>query len=102
MPRKRKPSEQALSLLRVLFNRPVDWRHGYDLSNETGQKSGTLYPVLMRLAEQGLLESEWIASPLKGAPARHAYRLTPKGVAFANDSLNQANQESDDGGFVIA
>jgi PadR family transcriptional regulator, regulatory protein PadR len=54
------------------------------------------------LAEQGLLESEWIASPLKGAPARHAYRLTPKGVAFANDSLNQANQESDDGGFVIA
>ncbi len=38
---------------------PRRWRYGYDLSKETGLKSGTLYPLLIRLSDQGLLEAEW-------------------------------------------
>ena len=33
------------------------WRYGYDLGKETGLKSGSLYPILIRLADRGLLET---------------------------------------------
>ena len=36
-----------------------EWRYGYDISRNTGLKSGTLYPILMRLAEHGMLETSW-------------------------------------------
>ena len=40
---------------------------------ETNLKSGTLYPLLMRLADDGLLESEW-QEPVPPARApRHAF-----------------------------
>ncbi|RST32250.1 PadR family transcriptional regulator [Sphingomonas ginkgonis] len=61
------------------------WRHGYDLMKETGLLSGTLYPMLMRMTEQGLVEAKWQAPDKPGRPARHAYRLTAAGAAFALD-----------------
>lgn len=85
--RQRKPSRQTLAVLQALLSRPGDWRYGYDLTKDIGLKSGTLYPVLMRLADQGLLESEWHVSDRPGTPARHAYRLTGTGLAFAHASI---------------
>ena len=35
------------------------WCHGYDLMKEIGLLSGTLYPLLMRMTEKGLVEPEW-------------------------------------------
>jgi DNA-binding PadR family transcriptional regulator len=70
-------------LLRALSARAQQWRHGYDLMKETGLLSGTLYPLLMRMTEQGLVESEWREPALPGRPARHAYRLTLDGLALA-------------------
>lgn len=93
--RQRRPSPQTLLVLRVLLVRPTDWRYGYDLSKEIGLQSGTLYPVLMRLADKGLLESAWHESHRPGAPARHAYRLTQAGVDFALANVDTgACQES--------
>jgi len=57
MPRKPNNSRQTRALLAAFLDRSRIWRHGYDLSKETGLRSGTLYPLLMRLSEQGLLES---------------------------------------------
>jgi len=90
MVRQRKPSEQTLVVLQALLSRPGDWRYGYDLIRDTGLKSGTLYPVLMRLADQGMLESEWQPPARQGAPARHAYRLTHQGTAAARASIAAA------------
>lgn len=59
------------------------WRHGYDLMRQTGVLSGTLYPLLMRMTDQGLVEAEWREPSQPGRPARHAYRLTAKGLALA-------------------
>lgn len=59
------------------------WHHGYDLSRQTGIRSGTLYPLLMRLEAQGHLEAEWQAPKESGRPARHVYRLTAAGRKFA-------------------
>ncbi len=83
MARRSNISSQTRTLLATLANQPQAWRYGYDLTKETGLKSGTLYPLLIRLADQGLLETEWRAPLQPGRPARHAYRLTSTGAALA-------------------
>ena len=88
MARIRRSSGQTLSLLQGLLDQPRKWRHGYDLSTETGLPSGTLYPILVRLEERGLLESKWEPSPEAGRPPRHLYRLTPKGTAHAKSEIS--------------
>lgn len=64
------------------------WRHGYDLMKTTGLLSGTLYPLLMRMTEQGLVEAQWFEPTQSGRPARHAYRLTAKGAVIAREVLD--------------
>jgi len=83
MARNRRPSKQMLMLLEALSAKTQQWRHGYDLMKETGLSSGTLYPLLMRMADKGLIEAEWREPARPGRPARHAYRLTPAGIALA-------------------
>lgn len=83
MRRNRRPSRQMLVLLGALAERTQQWRHGYDLMKETGLLSGTLYPLLMRMTEQGLVEAQWCEPTQPGRPARHIYRLTSAGVALA-------------------
>jgi len=72
-----------LALLAALSQGAQRWRHGYDLMNETGLKSGTLYPLLMRMTDGGLVESEWRQPSQPGRPPRHVYRLTAAGVSLA-------------------
>jgi DNA-binding PadR family transcriptional regulator len=67
----------------VLSAHSQQWRHGYDLMKETGLLSGTLYPLLMRMTEQGLVEAEWREPEQLGRPARHVYRLTAAGITLA-------------------
>jgi len=83
MVRNRRPSKQMLVLMAVLADGTQQWRHGYDLMKETGILSGTLYPLLMRMTEQGLVEAEWRDAAQLGRPARHVYRLTAAGIALA-------------------
>jgi DNA-binding PadR family transcriptional regulator len=90
MPRKQNNSHQTRALLAVFLDRSQSWRHGYDLSKETGLKSGTLYPLLMRLSEQGLLESCWQDAARPGLPPRHVYRLTAQGLALAQEKEMEA------------
>jgi PadR family transcriptional regulator, regulatory protein PadR len=72
-------------VVEVLMQQPRAWHHGYELSKLTGLKSGTLYPLLIRLSDQRLLESEWQPPERAGKPHRHAYRLTAKGLRFARE-----------------
>lgn len=72
-------SPQTIRVLERFASRPSAWQYGYELSRETGLKSGTLYPILMRLAKYGLLETKWMTTE-EGVPPRHTYRLTAKGV----------------------
>ncbi len=83
MVRSRTFSRQTLAVLEALAAQPRSWRYGYDLLKETGLRSGTLYPLLIRLSDQGLLEAEWHPATAEGRPPRHAYRLTRTGLAAA-------------------
>jgi len=83
MARNRSPSQQTRKVLKALLDRPLEWRHGYELSKLAGLSSGTLYPLLIRLNERGLLEARWEEPDRPGRPARHAYRLSSTGAEFA-------------------
>jgi PadR family transcriptional regulator, regulatory protein PadR len=81
MQRNRPPSAQSIRVLRALAADPAQWRYGYDLAAEVHLKSGSLYPILVRLADRGLLETSW--EPGTGSrPPRHLYRLTSAGREF--------------------
>ena len=54
---------------------------------------GTLYPLLTRLQNSGLLSSHWIESPQ--GPPRKYYRLTEAGEAFLKE-LELSWQELND------
>ena len=83
MTRTRRPSPQTVAVLRTLAEDPGRWRYGYDLCAELGIQAGSMYPILMRLADRGLLETSWAAEPAPGKPPRHLYRLTGVGRAYA-------------------
>jgi PadR family transcriptional regulator PadR len=63
---------------------------------------GTLYPLLTRLKNEGLLSYQWIES--KSGPPRKYFQLTPEGNTFLNeleitwneltDSVNQIIQKN--------
>ena len=83
-------SAQTLSVLAALCAQPRQWRHGYGIATDTGLKSGSLYPILIRLAERGLVEARWEEEQPAGRPRRHLYRLTADGLATATAALNGA------------
>jgi PadR family transcriptional regulator, regulatory protein PadR len=80
-------SVQTLSVLTALCEQPSQWRHGYELAKQTGLKSGTLYPILIRLTDRGLMEAHWQDEQPVGRPRRHLYRLTPEGLAAASAAV---------------
>jgi DNA-binding PadR family transcriptional regulator len=83
----RRFSAQAVSVLAALCAEPSRWRHGYDLASETGLRAGTLYPILSRLADRGLLEACWEQEQPAGRPRRHMYRLSGDGLAQARAAV---------------
>lgn len=86
MARNRALSAPARNVLVILAEAGSGWRHGYDLCRQVRIKSGTLYPLLIRLEAQGHLEAEWQTPVEPGRPARHAYRLTAAGLQLARDN----------------
>jgi PadR family transcriptional regulator PadR len=80
--RRLESSPQTRAVLRALLA-VGQWSYGYDLARATGLKSGTLYPMLARLEERGLLEAAWEQAQPDGRPPRHLYRLTDAGAQVA-------------------
>jgi len=100
MLRQRTMSPQARRLIAALMNKPRQWRHGYDLAKETDLSSGSLYPILMRLADRGLLEADWQEPEQLGRPPRHIYRLTPDGIAVGRELAGARPQPALRGRFA--
>jgi DNA-binding PadR family transcriptional regulator len=78
--------------LLAFLEAPRSWRYGYDLMKVADISSGTLYPLLARLTEDGWLESRWEESELSGRPRRQLYRLTATGRVRARHALERAQE----------
>jgi DNA-binding PadR family transcriptional regulator len=83
MPRRPDISPQTRTVFALLAGDADEWWYGYDIAQRTGLRSGTLYPILARLADRGYLATQWESDPPEGRPRRHLYRLTGEGVTRA-------------------
>jgi len=82
--RSRRPSVQTLKVLEALAGDPAAWRYGYELGAQVGVRSGSLYPILVRLADRALLDATWETEMIPGRPPRHLYRLSALGLEYAH------------------
>ena len=71
-------SFQTMKVLESFLENPSDALSGADVQKRSGLASGTLYPILMRLADRKLLQTSWETAET-GKPPRHMYRLTSEG-----------------------
>lgn len=85
MQRNRRPSAQTRAVVLALAEEPSAWRYGYELCQQLDLKPGSLYPILVRLADRGQLETRWETAEQEGRPPRHLYRLTGAGRALATE-----------------
>ncbi|HEY7700330.1 MAG TPA: PadR family transcriptional regulator [Vicinamibacteria bacterium] len=66
--------------------------HGFDIMDETGLPSGTVYPALSRLERDGLVRSRWESAKIaheEKRPPRRYYELTSEGRERLAEALLQ-------------
>lgn len=94
MTRIRRPSAATIKILKCL-SVSQDGLHGYALMKGAGLASGTLYPILARLADRGWLDKAWDLGGDTSGPPRRLYTLTALGRKhfefYAEDAAVSAN-----------
>lgn len=74
-------------VLRILASDPQAKHWGYGLMKAAGLKSGTLYPMLSRLQDEGYVTCEW-------HERRKYYLLTKSGEEFCRVTLAVIDAEA--------
>ena len=93
MRKTRAPSKATRLALQALLEAPENL-HGYEIMQITGIGPGTLYPMLARLEDQGMLASQWQEAEVGGRPPRHIYSLTAAGRVMAKGLLDDDRRAS--------
>jgi DNA-binding PadR family transcriptional regulator len=87
-------TKQTARLLEALLGDPGREWYGLELMDRAELRSGTAYPLLHRLQEEGWLRSarEQIDPSREGRPRRRLYRLTGLGQTAAREALARRSQ----------
>ncbi len=107
------PAKKKNSLLQgtvdllILSSLRTEDRHGWGIQQRIDQldshvvslKQGSLYPALVRLGDQGLIQSEWRVTE-NGRRAKY-YGLTPAGRARLEEEVAQWRAFSSDLNLLI-
>jgi DNA-binding PadR family transcriptional regulator len=82
-------TQQSLRVLKLFSEDPGTPLAGADIMKATRLASGTLYPILLRFENHGLLESDWESElpTTLGRPRRRFYSITSEGRAVARRAL---------------
>jgi PadR family transcriptional regulator PadR len=88
-----KRTKQTLRVLEEFLVDPTQEIHGFDLIDRANVRSGTLYPLLIRLEGLAWLESRWEESDRPG-PRKRMYRLTAEGEPVARQFVASAAKTS--------
>jgi predicted transcriptional regulator len=76
------------SVLRVLLDAESGvW--GLSVASQVMRPTGTVYPILERLEDAGLVTSRWETPDGHRGPMRRLYELTDSGTAWANEKLGR-------------
>ena len=77
-----KKKDLSLGTIMVLHAMARGCQYGFDIMEETGLTSGTIYPALDRLEGLGLAKSQWEEARIahrEKRPARRYYQITREG-----------------------
>lgn len=86
---RRAMSPATASVLRAIARGTA---YGFDIMDETGLPSGTVYPILTRLERRGLLASTWEDPAVEregGRPPRRYYTMTAEGRAALREAVGR-------------
>jgi PadR family transcriptional regulator, regulatory protein PadR len=88
----------ALVQVALVLMQDASGRHwGYELSKQSGVRSGVMYPILQRMLDDGWLDDGWEHQPRVGRakrPPRRYYELTDEGKAALGALLAEARQDA--------
>ncbi|MDR1388213.1 MAG: PadR family transcriptional regulator [Propionibacteriaceae bacterium] len=89
-------THSSVAVAQALVSRPKAKHWGYDLSKETGVRSGVLYPILSRMLNQGWLEDGWEnQSAVQGSrPPRRYYEVTDEGLRKLGAMVKAAERDA--------
>lgn len=81
---------QTLEVLSAMLDDSYREWYGLELSTASGLKTGTIYPVLVRLEQAGWVSSYWeeVDPSVVGRPRRRLYRLTGEGADAARAAVD--------------
>src|SRR6266511_2846049 len=81
-------------VLRVLLEDPTARFYGLEIGRAAGLTGGSLYPVLLKLEQAGVLASNWedVDPSEVGRPRRRLYWLTSDGAEYGTRVLREAQQ----------
>jgi DNA-binding PadR family transcriptional regulator len=83
----RRLSITSVSVLQAIAG---GFEYGFDIIDETGLPSGTVYPALSRLERDGYVRSAWEDEQhafREGRPARRYYRITAPGTRALDEAM---------------
>ena len=106
MGRPRHSSRQIDRLLAAFMRDPGMWRYGYELAKDSGIPTGTLYPALLRLADDDYLEAKTrLSATRKNASFFAAFpcadRTTSASTPVGSDKPKSARKEISVGSAVV-
>lgn len=81
----RKRSHETRLVLQILLDAPTEETYGLEVVRATGLAAGSVYAILRRLEDEGLLDSRWedLDTSDAGRPPRRYYRLNGEGRRIA-------------------
>jgi PadR family transcriptional regulator, regulatory protein PadR len=85
-------TSQLERVLQAFLEDPTAPRYGYDLMKQARLPSGTLYPMLARLEDDGLVTHAWETPTDDIQRPRKYYQLTGEGARIARLELAALSQ----------
>jgi DNA-binding PadR family transcriptional regulator len=89
----RRPSIATRLVFQAFLDSPSDETYGFELAEATGLPSGTIYPILHRLEEEGLVKGRWGHVEAGSQHRRRRYyELTGEGRRVAHRETAEQRQ----------
>jgi PadR family transcriptional regulator PadR len=84
------------TVLAAFMRDPTGEHYGLNLAEVALLSSGSLYPILSRLEQAGLVTSRWedVDASAAGRPRRRYYRLTPSGREVAAAAVAEGRMKA--------